>query len=125
LINREISAYADYDAFLRLAHNPEMRFVFSNTTEAGISYHAGDRFDDAPPVSYPAKLTRLLFERYQHFAGAADKGWVIIPCELIDYNGEALQAWCCAMPPSGSCRRTLSTGSPRRTPSVPPWWIAL
>ena len=69
-----------------------MRFVFSNTTEAGISYHAGDRFDDAPPVSYPAKLTRLLFERYQHFAGAADKGWVIIPCELIDYNGEALQA---------------------------------
>lgn len=28
----------------------------------------------------------------QHFAGAADKGWVIIPCELIDYNGEALQA---------------------------------
>ncbi len=68
-----------------------MRFVFSNTTEAGISYHAGDRFDDAPPVSYPAKLTRLLFERYQHFAGAADKGWVIIPCELIDYNGEALQ----------------------------------
>ncbi len=43
-------------------------------------------------VSYPAKLTRLLFERYQHFAGAADKGWVIIPCEPIDYNGEALQA---------------------------------
>ncbi|STS82598.1 altronate oxidoreductase [Klebsiella pneumoniae] len=48
-VNREISAYADFDAFLRLAHNPEMRFVFSNTTEAGISYHAGDRFDDAPP----------------------------------------------------------------------------
>lgn len=90
-VNREISAYADFDAFTP-AHNPEMRFVFSNTTEAGISYHAGDRFDDAPPVSYPAKLTRLLFERYQHFAGAADKGWVIIPCELIDYNGEALQA---------------------------------
>ena len=40
-VNREISAYADFDAFLRLAHNPEMRFVFSNTTEAGISYHAG------------------------------------------------------------------------------------
>ncbi len=87
-----------------------MRFVFSNTTEAGISYHAGDRFDDAPPVSYPAKLTRLLFERYQHFAGAADKGWVIIPCELIDYNGEALQRWCCAMLANGNCRRHLSPG---------------
>lgn len=90
-VNREISAYADYQEFLKLAHNPQMRFVFSNTTEAGISYHAGDKFDDAPAVSYPAKLTRLLYERYSHFNGAADKGWVIIPCELIDYNGDALR----------------------------------
>lgn len=90
-VNREISVYAQYDEFLKLAHNPEMRFVFSNTTEAGISYHAGDKFDDAPAVSYPAKLTRLLFERFSHFNGAADKGWVIIPCELIDYNGDALR----------------------------------
>ena len=88
-VNREISVYADYDAFLKLAHNPDMRFVFSNTTEAGISYHAGDRFDDAPAASYPAKLTRLLFERFSHFNGAPDKGWIIIPCELIDYNGDA------------------------------------
>ncbi|MCE9900129.1 tagaturonate reductase [Raoultella terrigena] len=90
-ITREISVYADYAEYLRLAHNPDIRFVFSNTTEAGISYHAGDRFDDAPAVSYPAKLTRLLFERYSCFSGASDKGWVIIPCELIDYNGEALR----------------------------------
>lgn len=90
-VNREISVYRQYDEFLKLAHNPQMRFVFSNTTEAGISYHAGDKFDDAPAVSYPAKLTRLLFERFSHFNGAADKGWVIIPCELIDYNGDALR----------------------------------
>ncbi|MCS2159066.1 tagaturonate reductase [Scandinavium sp. H11S7] len=90
-VNREISAYADYQEFLKLAHNPDMRFVFSNTTEAGISYHAGDKFEDAPAVSYPAKLTRLLFERFSHFNGAVDKGWVIIPCELIDYNGDALR----------------------------------
>lgn len=90
-VNREISAYRDYAEFLKLAHNPDMRFVFSNTTEAGISYHAGDKFDDAPAVSYPAKLTRLLFERYSHFNGAADKGWVLLPCELIDYNGDALR----------------------------------
>lgn len=90
-VNREISVYGEYDAFLKLAHNPDMRFVFSNTTEAGISYHAGDKFDDAPAVSYPAKLTRLLFERFSHFIGAQDKGWIIIPCELIDYNGDALR----------------------------------
>jgi len=90
-VNREISVYSQYEEFLKLAHNPDMRFVFSNTTEAGISYHADDKFDDAPAVSYPAKLTRLLFERFSHFNGAVDKGWVIIPCELIDYNGDALQ----------------------------------
>ncbi|EMR9447742.1 hypothetical protein WKS24_003557 [Escherichia coli] len=90
-VNREISVYSEYDEFLKLAHNPEMRFVFSNTTEAGISYHAGDKFDDAPAISYPAKLTRLLFERFSHFNGALDKGWIIIPCELIDYNGDALR----------------------------------
>ena len=90
-VNREISVYDQYDEFLKLAHNPDMRFVFSNTTEAGISYHAGDKFEDAPAVSYPAKLTRLLFERFSHFNGAADKGWVIVPCELIDYNGDALR----------------------------------
>ncbi|MFW0765848.1 tagaturonate reductase [Trabulsiella odontotermitis] len=90
-VNREISVYSHYQEFLKLAHNPEMRFVFSNTTEAGISYHEGDSFDDAPAVSYPAKLTRLLFERFTHFNGAQDKGWVIIPCELIDYNGDTLR----------------------------------
>ncbi|ADO48537.1 tagaturonate reductase [[Enterobacter] lignolyticus] len=90
-VNREISAYTDYAEFLKLAHNPQMRFVFSNTTEAGISYHAGDTFEDAPAVSYPAKLTRLLFERFSYFNGDADKGWVIVPCELIDYNGDALR----------------------------------
>lgn len=90
-VNREISVYTQYDEFLKLAHNPDIRFVFSNTTEAGISYHAGDKFEDAPAVSYPAKLTRLLFERFSHFNGAADKGWVIVPCELIDYNGDALR----------------------------------
>ena len=90
-VNREISVYSEYDEFLKLAHNPDMRFVFSNTTEAGISYHAGDRFEDTPAVSYPAKLTRLLFERFSHFNGASDKGWIIIPCELIDYNGDALR----------------------------------
>lgn len=91
-VMREINVYGEYEAFLKLAHNPDIQFVFSNTTEAGIRYRVGDKFDDAPAASYPAKLTRLLYERFHHFNGAADKGWVIIPCELIDDNGEALRA---------------------------------
>ncbi|MBA0168246.1 MULTISPECIES: tagaturonate reductase [Pectobacterium] len=91
-VNREINVYRQFDDYLALAHDPNIRFVFSNTTEAGISYHAEDRLSDAPPVSFPAKLTRLLYERFCHFDGAADKGWVLLPCELIDYNGVALKA---------------------------------
>ncbi len=91
-VNNEINPWQDFAGYLALARNPAIAFVFSNTTEAGISYHAGDRPDDKPPVSFPAKLTQLLFERFRHFNGAADKGWTIIPCELIDYNGEALKA---------------------------------
>ncbi|MBA7843484.1 tagaturonate reductase [Klebsiella sp. RHBSTW-00484] len=91
-VNNEINPWQDFADYLALARNPEIEFVFSNTTEAGISYHAGDRPDDMPPVSFPAKLTQLLLERFRHFDGAADKGWMMIPCELIDYNGEALKA---------------------------------
>ncbi|MGK4473851.1 tagaturonate reductase [Aeromonas molluscorum] len=90
-VNRELNCYRQFDEVLALARNPDIRFLFSNTTEAGISYHEADQLSDAPPVSFPAKLTRLLFERFTHFNGAADKGWVLLPCELIDYNGEALR----------------------------------
>ena len=85
-VNNEINPWQDFAAYLALARNPDIEFVFSNTTEAGISYHAGDRPDDMPPVSFPAKLAQLLLERFRYFDGAADKGWTIIPCELIFYN---------------------------------------
>lgn len=91
-VNREINIYQQYDHYLALARDPAIRFVFSNTTEAGINYLPDDKFTDAPAASFPAKLTRLLFERFTHFDGAADKGWVLLPCELIDYNGETLKA---------------------------------
>ncbi len=91
-VNNEINIYQDFDAYLALAKNENIEFIFSNTTEAGISYHVGDALSDTPATSYPAKLTQFLYTRFQHFNGAQDKGLIIIPCELIDYNGEALQA---------------------------------
>jgi tagaturonate reductase len=42
-------------------------------------------------VTFPAKLTQLLFARYQAFDGAHDKGLILLPCELIDKNGAALK----------------------------------
>lgn len=124
-VNNEINPYQDFAAYLALAHNADIRFVFSNTTEAGISYHAADRVDDAPPVSFPAKLTRLLLERFNHFEGAVDKGWVIIPCELIDYNGEALKTLVLQYAQEWQLPRRLPTGWRRQTPSVPRWSTAL
>lgn len=90
-VNNEINIYQSYDEYLQLAHNLEIKFIFSNTTEAGISFHEGDKFDDRPQVSYPAKLTRLLYERFSVVNGDKDKGFILLPCELIDYNGEQLK----------------------------------
>lgn len=88
-ISRAISPYEDYQAFLDTAHNPEMKFIVSNTTESGIVYDESCKFGDAPPSSFPAKLTRLLYERYTAFENA--EGYVILSCELIDYNGSELK----------------------------------
>ncbi|MGR2858601.1 tagaturonate reductase [Erwinia sp. 1181_3] len=91
-VNREIQPVQDFAAFMALATDPQLRFVFSNTTEAGIYFDPADTLESAPPASFPAKLTRLLLARWQHFDGAPDKGWLMLPCELIDNNGDALRA---------------------------------
>ena len=90
-VNRTVYPYRDYAAYLALARQPEIRFIFSNTTESGIVFSADDAFDDEPPGSFPAKLTRFLYERYRHFAGAAEAGCILIPTELIVDNGTRLR----------------------------------
>lgn len=90
-INREIPVYKEFDEYLKLAHNPEMRFIISNTTEAGIVYSDEDKYEDRPQKTFPAKLTRLLHERFLVFNGDMNKGFILMPCELIDYNGEELK----------------------------------
>ncbi len=91
-VQREVNAVTMFDDFLALARNPDTRFVVSNTTEAGIVVNDVDALSDAPPASFPAKLTRLLYERFIHFKGAPERGWVMLPCELIEHNGQALKA---------------------------------
>ena len=90
-ISRGINPYTDFGKFLRCAHNPDLRFIVSNTTEAGIAYSAQDNVTDAPPSSFPAKLTLLLLERFKAFAGDPAKGFILLPCELIDNNGDNLK----------------------------------
>ncbi|MCQ2095204.1 MAG: tagaturonate reductase [Bacteroidaceae bacterium] len=90
-ISRALNPYTQNQAFLALAEQPEIRFVISNTTEAGIAFDPACKFCDTPASSYPGKLTQLLFRRYETFNGAKDKGLIIMPCELIFLNGHHLK----------------------------------
>ena len=90
-VSRGINPYIEWDKYLACAENPDIEFVISNTTEAGIAYDKNDSLDKKPPVSYPGKLTAYLYHRFKHFDGEPAKGMVIIPCELIDRNGDNLK----------------------------------
>ncbi|MDQ2666340.1 MAG: tagaturonate reductase [Gemmatimonadota bacterium] len=89
-VSRAISAADAWNEVLELARQPLLEFVFSNTTEVGIVADEDSGAEDAPPKSFPAKLTRFLYERANAFEYAADRGVTVIPCELIENNGARL-----------------------------------
>ena len=86
-IVRCVKPYENYDEYLALAKNPDFKYVISNTTESGIVYNKDDKLDDTPAVSFPAKVTALLYNRFKEGLG----GFVFLPCELIDKNGAKLK----------------------------------
>ena len=90
-ISRALNPYSQNAAFMALADQPEIRFVISNTTEAGIAFDPSCKLDDAPASSYPGKLVQLLYRRWQTFNGDPTKGLIIFPCELIFLNGHVLK----------------------------------
>ena len=90
-VSRGINPYRDYNEYLKLGENPEIRFIVSNTTEAGIAFDENDKLNEGCQKSYPGKLTALLYHRFVTFNGDSNKGVIIIPCELIDRNGEKLK----------------------------------
>ena len=91
VISRGLNPYSQFDGYMALAENPDIRFVISNTTEAGIAFDPSCRLEDKPASSYPGKLTQLLYHRYRHFNGDMTKGFIILPCELIFLNGKELK----------------------------------
>ncbi len=86
IISRGINPYTDFEEYMALAENPEMRFIVSNTTEAGIEYLGTEKLDDKPAKSFPAKLTQLLYKRFK----LGLNGFIVLSCELIDNNGKEL-----------------------------------
>nr|MDD6336324.1 tagaturonate reductase [bacterium] len=86
-----VNPYVNWDKMLDYAAQPQVRYIVSNTTEAGIAY-VPCAFPDACPDSFPAKVTALLYHRYKALGGQSGSGWVFMPCELIDRNGDNLKA---------------------------------
>ncbi len=88
-ISRTVEPYADFNSYLALAKNADFRFVVSNTTESGIAFSGEDKPENAPNVTFPAKVTVLLKKRYD----LGLPGFIFLPCELIDKNGETLKKY--------------------------------
>ncbi len=88
VISRTVKPYEDFEAYLALAENPDFRFVISNTTESGIVFSEEDKITDAPPKSFPAKLTLLMKRRFE----LGLSGFIFLPCELIEANGATLKS---------------------------------
>lgn len=92
-ITRSINPYLSsesYQEYLALADSPDVKFIVSNTTEAGIYFDNNEVLSDVPTTSYVGKLTALLYRRFQTFKGHKDSGLIFLPCELIEENGKKL-----------------------------------
>ena len=91
-ISRSINPYTNFDEYIALASNPDLRFIVSNTTEAGIRFDSEIdgvpvTLDQKPQKNFPAKVTAFLYKRFKAFNGDKSKGMILIPCELSDQAG--------------------------------------
>lgn len=88
-VSRCINTFTDYQSLVDVAVSPDLQVIISNTTEAGIVYKENEKLSDAPNVTYPAKLTALLYERFKN----GEKGVLVLPVELIEDNGAVLKKY--------------------------------
>nr|WP_249435865.1 tagaturonate reductase [Paenibacillus sp. Marseille-Q4541] len=93
VLNYAIDPYEEWDDFLQLAANPDLDIVISNTTEAGLTYQPSKYKAGEPVESFPGRLTVFLYERFTHFSGNKESGLLILPCELIERNGDLLKKY--------------------------------
>ena len=89
-ISRVMAAQTQWADILKLARNPKLQIIISNTTEVGLNYEEESIFQH-PPKSFPAKLTAFLYERFRSVGGSRAKGLIVIPTELVTDNGLILR----------------------------------
>ncbi len=86
-LERVIDPFEDHDSYIKLAKDAELKIIISNTTEAGICYNENDKIEGFEEITYPAKLTKFLYDRFN----AGLEGVYILPVELIDNNADELR----------------------------------
>lgn len=90
-IRSVVNPYNEWDQYMASAKIPSIKYVVSNTTEAGIRYVENEKFENQPAHEFPAKLTQWLYKRFEHFNGDDQKGCCFLPSELIENNGLELK----------------------------------
>jgi len=90
-ISKTVDPFTQFDEYNALMEKEDYRFFVSNTTEAGIVFSADDKLEDKIPSTFPAKVTKLLLQRYTYFKGDYSKGFIFLPVELIEKNGDNLK----------------------------------
>ncbi|MEN9841162.1 MAG: hypothetical protein RL376_962 [Verrucomicrobiota bacterium] len=90
-ISRALHAGTQWSEVRAVACSPDLRWILSNTTEAGFALDERDGQHQPgggqTPHSFPAKLLDVLLAR--HAAGLPAPA--IVPCELIENNGQKLR----------------------------------
>lgn len=86
VLKQVIDPLRDPQPYYALARDPELKIIVSNTTEAGICFRGEDKMGDFQGMTYPAKLTLFLYERFKAGLG----GVYLLPVELIDNNADTL-----------------------------------
>ena len=99
-----IDPFLEPEAFYALAEDPELKLIVSNTTEAGIQFHSQDSFEGFADITFPAKMTKFLYRRFQ--AGSWPAAWR-------------------STSPCGGCPRSSASGTSGRIFTATPWWTAL
>ncbi len=92
-VKETLNPYAQWDAMIAAVHDPALRFVVSNTTEAGIAFVDESLVEGECPANFPARVTALLLARFMAFGGSPESGLVFLPCELIEANGSKLKSY--------------------------------
>jgi tagaturonate reductase len=87
-----VNPFKDPKKFYELAESTELKLVFSNTTEAGIAFDQKDHLNGSLASTFPGKMVQFLKRRFDALGNSHDSEIGIVPCELIESNGDKLKA---------------------------------